>query len=238
MERRGILIVNEGPDGSGKETQTTLLCRRLEREGIPVVRFDFPTYGADPVADLIRTMLKTMKGEWNHRPWQSKAVLFASNRLRFLEPMQTALATGGAVVCNRYTPTNQAHMAGYVEEVEEWGRRFAWVAHLEYDMMGLLRPDIVLLHTMPRSTRDKLLHVREKGQRDAHEENSPYLERVVHCFHALARREPDVWRHIPADVDGRVESPEDVHARVWDALVAHPAWQAFVQEHTLAPERV
>ena len=41
----GKLIVIEGTDGSGKATQSGLLCKYLEREGIPYRKIDFPRYG-------------------------------------------------------------------------------------------------------------------------------------------------------------------------------------------------
>lgn len=229
--RRGILIVNEGADGSGKETQTGLLCTRLVQAGWHVSRYDFPTYGKDPVADLIRTMLKTMPDQWNLRPWMSKAVLFASNRMRYRDELHGALLSPGAVVvCNRYTPTNAAHMAGYVDDPVEQERRIEWVEHLEYDLMELPRPDLVLLHTMPRAVSDALLERRERGAKDAHEADAEYLQRVEQCFHTLVRRDPVHWVHVPADVDGHVQSPDDIHERVWAALTAHPVWQQFVRE--------
>ena len=41
---RGKLIVIEGTDCSGKETQTNILMDRLKKEGYPVVKFSFPMY--------------------------------------------------------------------------------------------------------------------------------------------------------------------------------------------------
>ena len=41
---RGKLIVIEGTDCSGKETQSKLLVERLEKEGKKVVRVSFPMY--------------------------------------------------------------------------------------------------------------------------------------------------------------------------------------------------
>lgn len=231
MERSSLLVVNEGPDGSGKGTQTTLLCERLQREGWRVARFDFPTYGQDPVADLIRTMLKSMPEEWNSRPWESKAVLFASNRRRFREPIMEALVSPGTVVvCNRYVPSNAAHMAGYVDDPAEWERRFQWVEHLEYELMGLPHPDIAFLHTMPQHAADQLLHARERGAKDAHEADSAYLSRVARCFHALARRDSKQWIHVPADIGGRVEPPQEIHERLWQAFTQHAAWRSFVEQ--------
>ena len=41
---RGKLIVIEGTDCSGKETQTKLAMEKLKNEGIDVVRLSFPNY--------------------------------------------------------------------------------------------------------------------------------------------------------------------------------------------------
>ena len=41
---RGKLIVVEGTDCSGKETQTNLLMKILENNDIPVTKFSFPNY--------------------------------------------------------------------------------------------------------------------------------------------------------------------------------------------------
>ena len=218
----------EGPDGVGKGTQTALLCERLAREGVRVSRYSFPTYDADPVAALIRAMLREHQEDWTARPWESKALLFAANRKRFAEELALRFAAPGAVVvCDRYVPTNQAHMAAIVDNETEWQRRFDWIARLEYELLGLPRPDIVLLHTMPESVSQRLMA--RRGEKDAHEADAEYLTRVVRCFFVLAAREPAVWRHIPADVAGHVEPPDAVHARVWSALIAHPAFVGVTQ---------
>ena len=52
----GKLIVFEGTDGSGKATQTELLCHALEKQGIPFRRLAFPRYGEESSA-LIRLYL-------------------------------------------------------------------------------------------------------------------------------------------------------------------------------------
>ena len=42
--KRGVFIVIEGSDGSGKATQVHLLKERLEAAGYDVELFDFPQY--------------------------------------------------------------------------------------------------------------------------------------------------------------------------------------------------
>ena len=60
----GRLIVFEGTDGSGKATQTELLCQTLEARGTPFRRLAFPRYDEESSA-LIRLYLG---GAFGSRP--------------------------------------------------------------------------------------------------------------------------------------------------------------------------
>ena len=61
---QGRLIVFEGTDGSGKATQTALLCQELDRRGIAYRRLEFPRYKEESSA-LIRLYLS---GAFGSRP--------------------------------------------------------------------------------------------------------------------------------------------------------------------------
>ncbi len=53
---KGKLIVVEGTDCSGKETQTRLLTERLQKENIKVARLSFPMYDT-PTGKIIGACL-------------------------------------------------------------------------------------------------------------------------------------------------------------------------------------
>jgi len=59
---KGKLIVFEGTDGSGKATQTAMLCQRLEQEGIPYRKLTFPRYGK-PSAAMVEEYLQGKLGK-------------------------------------------------------------------------------------------------------------------------------------------------------------------------------
>ena len=59
--KKGKLIVVEGTDGSGKTVQTSLLTKRLSKEGYQVQMTDFPQYGKSFFANMIE---KYLKGEF------------------------------------------------------------------------------------------------------------------------------------------------------------------------------
>ena len=63
-DMKGSLIVLEGTDGSGKSTQFSRLCRRMEEAGAPFHRIVFPQY-QEPSSALVRMYLG---GEFGSRP--------------------------------------------------------------------------------------------------------------------------------------------------------------------------
>ena len=156
---------------------------------------------------------------------------FAQRRLKFKEKMEEAInMPGNVVVCDRFVPSNQAHMGALAENFEERKSRFLWIEKLEYEMMELPKPDIVLFHTMPSKIRTEFLNKREGGKPDAHEEDETYLDKAERSYHELAELNSEEWRHIPADVDGILQTPEQVSQRVVAALESHPKWQEFCSQ--------
>ena len=59
---RGKLIVFEGTDGSGKATQSRMLCQRLAQEHVSYKNIDFPRYGK-PSAVMVQEYLDGKLGK-------------------------------------------------------------------------------------------------------------------------------------------------------------------------------
>lgn len=223
----GLLIVFEGLDGCGKLTQARLLMERLDDDPrFDLAYFDFPNYDENAIAGLIRTTLRSPEVWWKW-PWEAKEALYAADRVCQRSQLVTALQKpNGIAVCNRYVPSGQAYSAGSFDNEAAWRRCFGYVDSLEYWMNEMPRPHIVVHLTMPDHRAQELAQGR--GYLDAHEQNAQYLHRVGQAYSALAQRSPDVWYEISAEVAGGVQSPEEVHERVWLVLQAHAEWQRFL----------
>ena len=114
----GKLIVFEGTDGSGKATQSRLLCEHLDREGIAYKKIDFPRYGK-PSAAMVQEYLD---GNLGKHPGDVNAyaasMFYAMDRYAsYKQDWGDFYEAGGLIVADRYTTSNAVHQAS--KEPEE-----------------------------------------------------------------------------------------------------------------------
>src|SRR5262245_8721582 len=92
----------DGLDGSGKSTQCRLLADRLRQRGYTVTECSDP--GGTAVGDVIRELLLHRRHEL---ALPCEALLFMASRAQLTaEIIRPALASGHAVVCDRYLLAN------------------------------------------------------------------------------------------------------------------------------------
>ncbi len=174
----GKLIVIEGTDGSGKSTQFRLLTQRLEAESKAFQKLVFPQY-SEPSSALIRMYLG---GEFGSNPSDVNAyaasVFYAVDRYAsYKKVWQQWYEDGGLIVSDRYTTSNAVHQASK-EPLERQGEFLKWLYDLEYNRMGLPKPDLVVYLDVPTDFTEKMMRRREQDtntQADIHEKDMDYL---------------------------------------------------------------
>ena len=107
---QGRLIVFEGTDGSGKATQSTLLCDELTRRNIPFRKLEFPRYQEESSA-LIRLYLG---GAFGDKPDDVNAyaasVFYSVDRYAsYKQDWGAFYESGGLLIADRYTTSNAVH---------------------------------------------------------------------------------------------------------------------------------
>ncbi|KPM40781.1 hypothetical protein AK830_g5794 [Neonectria ditissima] len=129
---RGAFIVLEGLDRSGKTTQVKLLEQRFVEEGRPVKVMRFPERST-PIGQMIDAYLKSdveMEDHVIH-------LLFSANRWEAVSQIQSLLAAGTTIVCDRYYHSGIVYSAAK----QNPSLPLSWARAPE---RGLPRPDLVL----------------------------------------------------------------------------------------------
>ena len=215
----GKLIVFEGTDGSGKATQTKLVCEELDRRGIAYRKLEFPRYSEDSSA-LIRLYLS---GAFGSKPEDvnafAAATFYAVDRYAsYKQDWGAFYEQGGLVIADRYTTSNAVHQTGKLP-VEERQAFLDWLFDFEYRMLGLPAPTRVLYLDLPTELSGKMMRRREQEtgtHADIHEQDAGYLRRcrenaafvVDYCG----------WTRIDCATADGVRSIEDIHAEVMEKL--------------------
>jgi dTMP kinase len=199
-KRRGIFITFEGPDGSGKSTQSLLLTRYLKRKGYKVVRTREP--GGTSISEALRGIILNPK---NRISKVAEVLLYEAGRAQHTsELILPALRKGKIVICERYNDATLAYQ-GYGRKLN-----IRMVKELNRIASSGLEPDLTIL--LDLNVREGLKRVRKicGGKMDRMERESiRFHERVRKGYLEIASREP-----------GRVklttvkETPEKTHLEV------------------------
>ena len=212
----GKLIVIEGTDGSGKSTQFKLLTQRLKDNGREFQQLVFPQY-AEPSSALIRMYLA---GEFGSNPSDVNAyaasTFFAVDRYASYKKVWGKwYEDGGLVVSDRYTTSIAVHQASK-EPAEKQKDFLAWLYQLEYDHLGLPRPDLTIYLDVPTDFTEKMMRRREQDtntQADNHEQDTSYLATCRRTGKAAA--EFYGWTVINCVENGAMRSIEDIHEEIY-----------------------
>ena len=177
---QGKLIVIEGTDCSGKETQANLLVEYLNNNGIKAVKCAFPNYDS-PTGKIIAGAYLGKdgymspvfsEGASNVDPYCA-SLLYAMDRKYNIKHIEKYMQDGVNVILDRYVGSNMAHQGSKYEK--EARREFLdFVEKLEYDMLKLPRPDFSLFLHMPIWASKKLKESRLEKP-DQHEQVESYL---------------------------------------------------------------
>lgn len=217
----GRLIVFEGTDGSGKATQSRLLCEHLRRENMPYKNINFPRYG-QPSAAMVQEYLD---GRLGRHPGDVNAyaasLMFSMDRYAsYKQDWGPFYEAGGLVVADRYTTSNAVHQASKLPEGER--KAFLdWLFDTEYRLLELPKPDLVIYLDMPTEITEKMMRRREAAtgtHADIHEQDEAYLKSCRDAAREIVR--DCGWTVIRCARDDEPRTVEDIHDEVYRTVRA------------------
>ncbi len=208
----GYIIVIEGCDGCGKETQSKLLVESLNRKGIKAIEFSFPMYKS-PTGRIFKTcVLGKELPSWFDEGYDKidpevVCLYTAADRKYNHQMIQKYLDQDYVVVLNRYTSSNMANQGSKFQDSEERFYMYQWIDKLEYWLLKLPKPDMTILLNLP-STYSTCL----KEKQISFELDHSRQDKVLEAYLELA--ELYHWNVIDCTYKEGVKSIEDIHEEI------------------------
>lgn len=220
--KKGKLIVIEGTDCSGKETQAKLLLKKLLKDDIKIEERSFPMYDT-PTGKIIGGSLlgKPAIGESVFNGTASKinpkvaALYYAADRLYNIDNIKQMINNGINVILDRYVESNMGHQAGKLKTKEEKLDMMNWLEKLEYDLLDLPKPDLVLFLYMPYQYTIELRNKREEASDDV-EKDVEYLKNAEETYSLMAKKYN--YDIIYCVKDDKIRSIEDINNELYNIV--------------------
>lgn len=215
--KKGKVIVIEGTDCSGKETQSKILEENLNKLGKKCIRFGFPMYET-PTGKIVG-------GSYLGKPeifpsfFKEGAVnvdshvaslYYAADRKYNIPKIEEYINKGYYVILDRYTSSNQAHQGSKIKDPDDRFDMYQWIDKLEYWLLKLPKPDITIFLHVPF---ENTIELRKKRKDiDEHEKSEEHLKGAEKAYIELS--ELYNWHRIECIRNNKLRTIEDISKEI------------------------
>lgn len=211
---KGKIIVIEGTDCSGKETQSKLLVEKLNQLNFPAIRFSFPMYDT-PTGKIVGGPYLGKEEICNGYFSETAAnvdpkvscLYYAADRKYNIEKIKEALSNYNFVILDRYISSNMAHQSGKIDNKVERLNLIKWIDKLEYELLELPKPDQTIFLHVPYEYAKELK--KNRTSIDEHEKDQNHLKNAEKAYLELA--ELYNWEKIECIKDNNIMPIEEIN---------------------------
>ena len=152
----GYIVVIEGTDGCGKQTQSKALYQKLLDLGLNARIQSFPNYDSPSAAPVKMYLGGEFGSDTSMDAYQASA-LYAVDRLcTYMKDLKEFYENGGIIVMDRYVQSNMLHQACKIGDRNEVDKYLDWLDKLEFGDFKLPRPNRVIFLDVPIEVSTKL----------------------------------------------------------------------------------
>lgn len=216
---KGKLIVIEGTDCSGKETQSKLLVKKLGAMGIKAINFSFPMYDTASGKIVGGPVLgkKEIADCWfEEGPVYLDPKVFclylAADRKYNFPMINKYLEEGYYVILDRYVSSNMAHQGAKISDSIERFNLFKWIDKLEYWLLELPKADLTIFLHVPYEISKELM--KNRLYLDENEKDDNYQIKTEETYVELASLYN--WTTINCSSNNNLRSIEDINKEIFD----------------------
>ncbi|MFH1276182.1 MAG: thymidylate kinase [Candidatus Woesearchaeota archaeon] len=224
INQKGIFIVLDGGDGSGKALQTRKLIERLEKEGYKVKAADFPQYG-NWSAEFVERYLRGEFGSAQEVLPKQASLFYALDRYAARDKIKSWLNEGFIVISNRYVSSNKGHQLGKIFDKDAMKEFLNWINDLEYNILKIPIPNLTLyLHMSPEIGQQLVDKKPERDyiqgkKRDIHEDDLDHLKNAERAYlFCLDNDSVEKWKRIVCYAEDRPKPIGEIHDKIYEIV--------------------
>lgn len=215
----GKIIVIEGTDSSGKETQTKLLFEKIKKINEKTIKISFPNYNSpacEPVKMYLAGEFGTDATKINPYP---VSTMYAIDRYAsYKKEWEKFYNADYIIITDRYVTSNMIHQASKLENEEEKNIYLKWLEDLEYEKMEIPKPDVVIFLKMPVDNAKQLMAERKNKitgeiKKDIHEINVEYLKKSYNNACLISKKYS--WLEIDCVENDIIKSIEEISEEIF-----------------------
>ena len=214
------IIVIEGTDCSGKETQSKMLLERLNKEGLNSIYMTFPAYDT-PTGKIVGG---SYLGKESIGPClfpegavnvdaKVASLYYAADRL-YNKPVIEEKLKDFNLIIDRYVESNMAHQGSKIMDIKKRYEMYNFLSSLEYDLLKLPRPDITIFLYMPYE--QACILKKNRTELDQHELNPDHLKHAEESYLELSKLHNYI--QINCVKDGVIRSMEDINDEIYQKV--------------------
>ncbi len=191
--KRGKILVIEGTDGSGKETQSKKLFEYLKEKNLKVKCYSFPIYSSATgkivggsylgKPEISESFFEETSA--NVDPLVSSLYYAADRRYNFLKEIEEELYKNDIIILDRYVTSNMGHQACKAKTKKDRDKILKFIEELEFNLCELPRPDKVIFLHMPFEAAKELR--KSRTSTDGNENNEEYLKHAEKNYVEIAK---------------------------------------------------
>lgn len=213
-----MLILIEGVDGSGKNTQSKLLSQKLVKCGYDTDVLSFPQYDKF-FGKEISNYLNGGFGDISNVNPKLICLLYALDRKQSKDYLNYFCSSYNKyLVLDRYVQSNIAHQCAKLTNLQEQQELETWIEKLEFDIFSLPRTHINFFLDIPVEFSQQLIMKKEvRGytdkKKDLHEADTDYMHRSRNYYLYMAKR--DNWNIVQCIENNNLRSAEDINEEIF-----------------------
>lgn len=226
MSIKGKIIVIEGTDGSGKQTQAAKLREKLTEAGYTVYASSFPNYESDSSAAVRMYLNGEIKEKAEDITAKAASIFYAVDRyITYKKEMEAVHSSGEQViVLDRYVASNVIHQgAKLIKSEGEVGLEefIKWLNNLEHGDFEIPKADITIYLNVPVDYTIKLRENRANKitggeKQDIHEASENHLRDASKA--GLTAAKLLNWNVIECVKDDEMRAIDDIAEEIWQIV--------------------